>query len=208
MLRLIREHYRSDVEVTLPLTYVCLPVFRQRPDVQVIPASAEDVRARYLETVRPTLVPIFRPAYYTGWVESLSVDGAGCSIWTNERLLAEEVVRLPLPLRMLRAVQGPLSPLVALPRVPDTGEQIRSLFLYDLYADTPRALGHLLDAVNAMARARGALVLYLLMQPHDPHLTWVRARHRVRFQFPYRLLARGKDVPAPDDRVYIDIRDL
>lgn len=208
MLGIMREHYHFGSEVVFPLTYVCLPVFQDRPAPPYHLVAPADVRARHLDTVRPTFVPPYQPERFAGHVTSLQVDGAGCSLWTNEHLLAEEVVRLPLPLRLLRALRRPLAPLIALPHVPSPGEAIRSLFLYDVYADSEDALGRLLDATSTVARRQGYTVLYLLMRPDDPLLAWTRAHRWVRYQFPYRLLARGRLVPHPDDRVYLDVRDV
>jgi hypothetical protein len=143
-----------------------------------------------------------------GHVASFAVEGAGCSVWTNAELLAEEVVRLPLPLRVLARLGAAVRPLVRFPEVPKPGETVRSWFLYDLYATSADALGQLLDAVNDAALERDRVVLYLLLQDTDPLLEWARAARRLAFSFPYRLLARGSRVPHPGDRVYLDIRDL
>jgi hypothetical protein len=143
-----------------------------------------------------------------GHVASFAVEGAGCSVWTNADLLAEEVVRLPLPLRTLGRLQSALQPLVPLPEVPKPGETVRSWFLHDPYADSADALRRLLDAVNDAALEQDRVVLYLLFQDTDPLLEWTRAARRLAFTFPYRLLARGSRVPHRDDRLYLDVRDL
>lgn len=208
MLGLLEGNYRQPEEVSIPLTYVCLPVFRPRATRPAERVDPDTVRARHVAATRATFLPSYRPGRMSGFVGSFSVEGAGCSVWTNADLLAEEVVRLPLPLRALARLGAALRPLVRLPEVPRPGETVRSWFLYDLYADSTDALRRLLDAVNDAALEQDRVVLYLLLQDTDSLLEWTRAARRLAFSFPYRLLARGSRVPHRDDRVYLDVRDL
>lgn len=207
MLGLLRGGYHHPHEVSISLVYACVPVYRRRGGMaaQVDPA---EVRARHLAAWRPTFRPAYRPERMVGHVASYAVDGAGCSVWTNEALLAEEVVRLPSVLRGLGRMADTLRPLVPLPRVPRQGEAIPSWFLYDVYADSEAALGRLLDAVSDAALEAGRTVLYLLLRPGDPLLAWTRAARRLMFTLPYRFLARGTHVPDPQEPLYLDIRDL
>lgn len=208
MLGLLEGNYRYAEEVSVPLTYVCLPVFRPRAQDPALRIDPDTVRARHLAATQATFLPAYRPGRMRGHVGSFAVEGAGCSVWTNADLLAEEVVRLPLPLWALGRLQSALRPLVSLPEVPGPGETVRSWFLHDLYADSADALRRLLNAVNDSALERGRVVLYLLFQDTDPVLGWTRAARRLAFELPYRLLARGSRVPHRDDRLYLDVRDV
>lgn len=208
MLGLLEGNYRYAEEASIPLTYVCLPVFRHRAARPAARVEPDTVRARHVAATQATFLPSYRPARMHGHVASFAVEGAGCSVWTNADLLAEEVVRLPLPLRTLGRLQSALRPVVPLPEVPRPGETVRSWFLHDLYADSADALRRLLDAVNDAALEHDRVVLYLLLQDTDPLLGWTRALRRLAFRFPYHLLARGSRVPHRDDRLYLDVRDL
>jgi hypothetical protein len=206
MLGLISGHYPA--EVIVELAYVCIPVYRRT----AVPApnfiSAAEARARYLEHASPALVPTLEEQALSGHVASVQVEGASATIWTNENLLAEEVVRLPLTLRALRSVLTPLRGLVPLPHVPADGEVVASWFLCNVSAWTPGAFKRLLDAVNDLALARGRTVIYLLLQPADPIYAMVLRARRLIFALPYAFLARGRVVPRADDRLYLDMRDL
>jgi ribosomal protein S18 acetylase RimI-like enzyme len=208
MLGLLESNYRYSKEASIPLTYVCLPVFRRRAARPAERVNPDTVRARHVDATQATFLPSYLPGRMRGFVARFAIAGAGCSVWTNADLLAGEVVRLPLPLRALARLRPALRPLVRLPEVPRPGEMVRSWFLYDLYADSADALRRLLDAVNDAALEQDRVVLYLLLQDTDPLLEWTRAARRLAFTFPYRLLARGSRVPHRDDRVYLDVRDL
>jgi ribosomal protein S18 acetylase RimI-like enzyme len=208
MLGLLRKNYRFPNEVSIPLTYACVPVYRHRGVQSVAHVDPAQVRSRHLAAVRPTFLPAYRPERMNGYVKSVAVQGAGCSIWTNADLLAEEVVRLPLSLRALSVLHTLLRPIALLPEVPHPGEVIRSWFLYDVYAESRDALGHLLDAVTNIALDHQRTVLYLLLPDDDPLLAWVQYARRLVFTFPYRFIARGHRVPNPSDRIYLDVRDL
>lgn len=207
MLGVLEGNYRYPDEVSIPLTYACVPVYRRR-GVRATPADPTQVRSRHLAAVQPTFVPAYRPDRMEGHVESVAVEGAGCSVWTNADLLAEEVVRLPLPLRALAAARPLLAPFLRMPAVPRPGEVIRSWFLYDVYAASETAFGRLLDAVNDRALDEQRVVLYLLLQDNDPLLAWTRTARRLVFTFPYRFIARGRRVPHAHDRLYLDMRDV
>jgi len=207
MLGVLEGNYRYPDEVSIPLTYACVPVYRHR-GVHAAPAAPALVRSRHLAAVQPAFVPAYRPDRMDGHVESVTVEGAGCSLWTNADLLAEEVVRLPLPLRMLAAARPLLAPFLPMPEVPRPGAAIRSWFLYDVYAASEATFGRLLDAVNDRALDERRVVLYLLLQDNNPLLAWTRAARRLVFAFPYRFIARGRLVPRVHDRLYLDIRDV
>ena len=208
MLSLVGNRYRYPYEVVLPLTYVCLPTYRPRRSSGHELAAAMDIWKEYVGLMQPTFVPECDADRYHGRVASIRVDGAGCSIWSNERIMAEEVVRIPPVLRMLRASAKVLGRIAPVPSVPADGSVVRSWYLYDLYARSEKALANLLGSANNLALEEGRTVVYTLLPERDDMIDWIRRYQRIRFSFPYRMLIRGRIVPGADARVYIDVRDL
>lgn len=54
----------------------------------------------------------------------------------------------------------------------------------------------------------GRTLLYVLLQTGDPLINMVREAGIRFLSVPYIFLAKGEDVPSPDERLYIDVRDL
>ena len=194
------------------LTFLVIPVMRRRKSGN--PGLRSDLATVHREYLRVNpglaMVPDFTPELMHGAVGSVLLDdgSAGCSIWSNENLMAEEVVRLPPALRMARRLLAPLVRVNVVPAIPRSGEVLKSWFLFDLFARGPADLRALLRTVNAQAIENGRTVFYVLVQDGDP------IRHRIRsagFFFmtvPYVCLAKGDKTPAEGERLYLDIRDI
>jgi GNAT superfamily N-acetyltransferase len=141
-------------------------------------------------------------------------DGiAGCSGWDNRHVLAEVVEGVPLALRLLGSAtqQWPLRRW-RWPRVPPAGEEVRSWYLFDVFATSPSAARDLLRHVASQARGRGIDFCHLVHRGDEP---WVKAAGSdVPRLFapilPYRLLLTRFDSqpPRPVANPYVDIRDL
>jgi len=202
-----------DPRAVIPLTYSLIPVYKERKEKAAWKSeTAKNNHAAFLRSKEsPEFLSVFDDTRLAGHVMSLDLKGparAGCSIWTNEELLAEQVTRIPFRLSVLRILSRPLKPFVRLPHIPARDEIIHSWFLFDLYADDARGLKSLLAAVNNQALARGRTYLYILLQDSDPLLPLLRDTGLKYFSFPYRFLAKGRTVPRESDRIHIDIRDL
>jgi hypothetical protein len=141
-------------------------------------------------------------------VASLQAAGGGCcSVWTNERLIAERIVRLPRPLKVSRWITRPLRPLFGLD-LPGEGDLVRSWFLYDVAVASSRDARNLLHSMNHLAFRSGRSVLYTLLSPHDRRYRWLSSVCRIRLRFPYVLACAGSRLPSHDSAPYIDVRDL
>lgn len=200
-------------KVVLPLTYAVLPVYKKLMDgAEHRFTNSSEVHETYLTRYRAAeFVPEFNGAKLVGSVASISLsdpEKGGCSIWTNESLLAEQVVRVPAYFRFFRAVTSRLRPFLELPTIPKQGDLIQSWFLFDFYAMEKRTTRNLISAVNNFALSRERKFLYILMQSDDPTLALIRTSGYRAFTFPYVFLAKGQKIPAPFDKVYIDVRDL
>jgi GNAT superfamily N-acetyltransferase len=202
-----------DPKVSIPLTYALIPVYRKRRE----PATwrfdkAAKIRESYVQTqAGHEFMPLFNEEKQAGYVGSLVLEGragTGCSIWTNEDLLAEQIIRIPSRMKALRILFGLLKPFIKLPHIPAANEVILSWFLFDLHADSSQSLGSLLAAVNNYALAQGRTYLYVLLRNDDPILQQLREAGLKFFTFPYRFLAKGRAFPRESDNIYIDIRDL
>lgn len=207
---LVSQYFSPDV--VIPLTYVVLPVYKRSRGKNRCHFSAPlQIHQRYLSNNgQREFLPEFSPDKLLGHVDSLSVQGrsAGCSIWTNENILAEQLMRIPSLFNLLRLMCGPLRVFCDLPVIPKPGEILQSWFLYDLYADDRANFQKLIQAVNHLALDYHKDFLYILLQETDPLLKWIKSLKLRAFTFPYLFLAKGDICPSPTDSIYIDIRDL
>lgn len=197
---------------TIPLVYLIMPVMRnrRRRPMSVDPGP-EAIHAEFLRHSGPLdMVPPFRADLLAGHVCSVRLEGgsAGCSVWTNESLLAEEVVRLPRYLQLLGLLARPFANTHLLPRMPRQGEVVRSWFLHDLFARGVQETRALLTEVNARALESGRDFVYVLMQEGDPAIRGVREAGYRFLTLPYVFVAGGTNVPAPGSRIYLDVRDI
>jgi ribosomal protein S18 acetylase RimI-like enzyme len=205
--------YVRGAKYAVPLTYAVIPVYKrlkEREDYQF--TSVSQVHEMYLKMNPSTeFVPTLDGKRLLGYVTSIAIGEAmsgGCSIWTNENLLAEKVVAVPRRYQIGKVLTMPLRPFLRLPYVPKPTDTIQSWFLFDFCARDGKGVRSLLAAVNNIALSRDRKLVYILLQNSDPMLTFVRrSGHRV-FTFPYVFLAMGRVIPTQTDKVYIDIRDL
>ncbi len=204
---------KFDPKVIIPLTYALIPVYKVRRDEKPCEVSDPDeIHGAYLEQ-NPGIefLPAFNRNKLSGYVTSLRLRNpvrAGCSVWTNENILAEQVTRIPSSLKILGAVSRLLKRWIKLPHIPVPNEIVRSWFLFDLYAEDLQSFLGLLAGLNNLALANGRTYLYLLLQNSDPLFKMLRASGFKHFSFPYLFLAKGKAFPHETDSIYIDIRDL
>jgi hypothetical protein len=200
-------------EAVIPLSYAVIPVYRRLAEAELSEYRKPlQIHQAYLEANPGTEFRApFEDWKLNGHVVSLALNrekSAGCSVWSNENVLAEEVVRIPASFRLMSSLSAPLRLFLNLPSIPRPGEVIRSWFLFDLYAENKKSLSGLFAAVGNFALANGRTYLYLLLQKDDPQLDWIRQVCRRTFTFPYYFLAKGRSIPKLSDHLYIDVRDL
>lgn len=199
--------------VIIPLTYIVIPVYRKiLEEGNAVSLSASEVHEYFLRS-NPDVefLTTWSEDQLKGHVQSYILkeeQGGGCSVWTNENLLAEQVMGVPFSFRLLRVLSSILRPLKSFPSIPDVGEVIKSWFLYDFFAGSERGLRNLLVVASNRAFEKQRTFLYLLLQNRNPLLARVRKAGFRHFTFPYFFLAKGDALPSPEDPVYIDIRDL
>jgi GNAT superfamily N-acetyltransferase len=201
------------IELTIPLTYVIIPVYRKfKQTDNYFRAGAKEVQTQYLNyNDRTDFIPEFNEKKMIGYVASIVLAKekvGGCSFWTNENLLAEQVVSIPPFYRIQRFFSKPLRLLVKLPYIPKPADIIPSWFLYNLYAGGEKDFRSLLISINNFAFEKGRKYLYALLQNNDPILTFFKGAKQRIFTFPYYFLAKGRKTPAQTDKIYIDVRDL
>ncbi|MGD0338506.1 MAG: GNAT family N-acetyltransferase [Bacteroidota bacterium] len=200
-------------QVIIPLIYCLMPVYRKfRVDGTCNCANASEIHTRYLNANRSIeFIPPLNEEKLSGYVASIVLPDAedgGCSIWTNENILAEEIVNVPRFFRLMRILTMPVRPFIKLPAIPKRNEIIRSWFLFDFYAKDKMCVRNLLSVVNNLALSFGRNYLYLLMQSDDPALKLARKAGFKIFNLQYFFLAKGNDIPSQAERIYLDIRDL
>jgi GNAT superfamily N-acetyltransferase len=206
-------HNRKSMgsSVTIPMTYYIVPVYRPfKKKREFADISMNDLHSLYIKnTPGIDFVPTLNREQMIGYVRSIT-DGstAGASIWTNENILAEQVIRVPRRFTMVRAMNRLLSHIVPLPKFPAIGDTIKSWFLFDLFADSTASTRELLMAASTSALAQGKDFLYVLLQDNDPKVAMLQQSGLRYTTIPYNFLARGPQIPNSADRVYVDIRDL
>ncbi len=197
----------------IPLTYACIPVYRKlNVEEDFRETTASDVHRLYLR-LNPDVqfVPEFAEERLLGHVRSLSLrrgGGGGVSIWTNENLLAEQIVDIPGKYRVMGALGRALGPVIKLPAFPRRGEIVKSWFLFDLSAKDAADLRNILRAANNLAYEEEKKFIYVLLQTGENTLRSIRSSGLRVYTIPYYFLAKGRVVPAEGERIYIDIRDL
>ncbi|MFQ5798493.1 MAG: GNAT family N-acetyltransferase [Bacteroidota bacterium] len=199
--------------VVLPLIYAVLPVYKRlRNEEDHRFRNASRVHEMYLKRNRCIeFVPQFDEKKLHGYVASVSLgnlEEGACSIWTNENLLAEQVVTVPVYFRILRVMSTPLRPFLKMPSIPMSDEIVRSWYLFHFYATNQRSARNLIATVNNFAVTHDKKFLYILLQSHDPALVLIRRSGCPVFTFPYLLFAKGQKIPCQSDKVYLDIKDV
>lgn len=198
-------------KVVIPLTYLILPVYRRiKESLKFQFTSASEIHYAYIQK-NPgiELLSEFDEKYLLGHVNSISLgQKAGCSIWTNENLISEQVIKIPVHFNLIRLLFNPLKLFMKFPSVPKQDEIIQSWFLYDLYAEDINGLKEILSAVNNFAYSKGKKFIYILLQTNDPLIKLVQKSRLLLFTYPYFFLANKKIFPKSSNKIYIDIRDL
>jgi predicted N-acetyltransferase YhbS len=198
--------------MAIPLTYVVIPVYKRfHANNYKYLYTASNIYKQYLQyNTNMEFLPEFKSNKMKGYMKSILLENvrAGCSIWTIEDILAEQVVRIPFLLKALKALSIPLRPFLRLPSIPKKNEILQSWFLFDLYAENDLGLRNLLRAAINSAYDKEKDYLYILLQNSDLLLTRIKQSGFKLFTFPYYFLAKGKVFPFLNDNIYIDIRDL
>ncbi len=201
------------MRTVIPLTYIIMPVYKRlKSRKEYCTTDAGEIHERFLcHHYRMEFVPHFDVSRLKGYVTSFVEKqgrSAGCSIWTNKNILAEQVVNVPKYLEVLRIIYAPLRLFAALPAIPKKGDILRSWFLFDLYAKNAECLYELLASVNNKAFDNEIRYLYVLLQKSDALCALISKSGLRTFTLPYFFLCRPSDVVAESENIYIDIRDI
>jgi len=202
-----------DAQVVVPLTYAVIPVYKKlRGEAPYQPSSVSEVHETYLKLLPDTqFVPALQENRLLGYISSvtlLNMESCGFSLWTNENLLAEQVVDIPFHFRLMRPLIAPLQPFLRLPHIPKPGEIMQSWFLFDFCTTDKKNTSNLLTIANNIAFDDNRTFLYILLGSNDSTLRFIKNSGFRVFTIPYFFIARGRITPAENDRIYIDIRDL
>ena len=201
------------MKTVVPLTYFVIPVYKKMKTSERFGiASAAEIHERYLAcNDRLEFVPPFKVSRLLGYIKSIfkeDLRDTGCSLWTNENLLAEQVVAVPKRLKVLSVLYEPLRMFMDLPAIPKSGDTIRSWFIFDLHASSKENLYELLAAVNNLALEENRQCIYVLLQNGSVLFDSMMRLGRNSFTVPYYFLYKGRTALEEGDRIYIDIRDV
>ncbi|UCD06162.1 MAG: GNAT family N-acetyltransferase [candidate division WOR-3 bacterium] len=209
--KLVRHMF--GMKTVIPLTYIIIPVFKRlKSGKEYCPADAHEIHEKFLSGKSGwEMVPGFDVRRLKGYVMSFvekQQGQAGCSLWTNENILAEQVVAVPKNLQVLRIAYAPLRLFMPLPAIPKRGDILKSWFLFDLYAASKEYLYELLATVNNNALDNHVQYLYILLQNSDRLLDLISELGMRTFTLPYTFLCRPSGVLNESDNIYIDVRDI
>lgn len=192
--------------------YLVWPVFRRLGGPRAREVSAMQAHEAFVRAEGPFDFYAPPAAIPAGHVTSLAIDGAGCSVWSNEAFLQEVVERVPRVYALARSVSRawPFSTL-RLPHVPAPGEALRSWFVYDVHAADVRTARALMACVNDEALSRGIDYCYVV-GAGEPRW-WPPLRDAATPLFspviPYTLLMRDlRGVLRRPQSFAVDARDL
>jgi GNAT superfamily N-acetyltransferase len=200
-------------QLVVPFTILVIPIYKRiKADSNWEFADVTQIHDMYLK-YNPTVdfIPEFYSNLLLGYIASISISETkegGCSIWTNENLLQEEIVHIPFHYQIERIVTNLLRPVIKLPHIPRPKERIRSWFLFDIYADGITNLKKLMAVVKNHAIANNQDFLYIRIQNNDPLIKTIAENEFRCYKIPYYFLAKGSRLPSADDKIYIDVRDL
>lgn len=197
--------------VSIPLTYLIIPVFRKLKSQNFYEsADSIEIKNNYiLQNPDVVFISQCEEKYLRGHVNSIKMGSkAGCSIWTNENLISEQVENIPLSYEIMRSAFKIVRPFLNMPVIPGKSEIIKSWFLYDLYAKDIKELKNILAIVNNLAFSKGRNFLYILLQNNDPLISLIKKLRMILFSQPYWFIAKGNSFPKHSDRIYLDVRDL
>lgn len=196
----------------IPLTYMVLPVYKKFKTRLIYNyTSAAEVHSKFIASQKhPELLPAFDTSRLLGYKFSLMAENCltGCSIWTNENIMAEQVVSVPSDYRMIEKLSLPLKPFIKTPYIPKPDETIRSWFIFDLFANDMGDTESFIKTVNNIAYDNGRQYIYILLQNDNPVLSRIKKSWFGIYSFSYFFVVGGNRLPAPTDNIYVDIRDL
>lgn len=190
------------------------PVYRRfRTPEQFDQVTSDAVHEAYLAQRGPFdfYTPPSTNGTRTGHLLSLSNGDAGCSVWSNEGLLEEEVLTVPRHLALIGSAlrRWPISKL-RLPQVPTPGTRLKGWYIFDAYGPV-RAMRELVREVNNRAYEAGVDFCYLCDSDAKP---WFNAVKRdvpqvftARWALAMGLWGLEADA-APPQTAYLDVRDL
>lgn len=202
-----------NMNFVMPFTYFVIPVYKKLKLIETyVTITASDAHENYVANNQGIeFIPEFDDNKLLGYVTSTGeakTKNSGCSIWTNENLLAEQVVSIPYHYRIMKSLIAPFRLFAKLPYIPKPNDILRSWFLFDFFAKDENSLQSLLTAIKNIAFDHNRHYIYILLQNNDVLLNYIKRLKHHLYIFPYFFLASGHSLPAQTDKIYIDIRDL
>lgn len=197
----------------IPFTILIIPIYKNiKEKTDMAFSDVTKVHEMYLK-YNPSVdfLPDLDKKHLLGYVDSITLDDAnkaGCSIWTNNGLLTEEIVKIPFKYQVERTITNLLRPMIKLPYIPRPKERIRSWFLFDIYADSRENLKKMIAVSKHYAFLNNQHFLYIRLLNNDPLLQAITEDEFRLYKVPYYFLAKGTNVPLINDRIYLDVRDL
>ena len=197
-------------------SYIVWPVYRLHGRVSGAGSkiSAEEAHASMLSSSGPfdLYSSPFEGGRLKGYVSSWAVKGGACSAWSNDQILKEVIDSIPKKYEIAKNVldRWPLKYLKH-PYLPKRGDALKSWYLFDFHADTPKAAKELMKVVNNQAFNAGVQYCYLI---HTSRFKWVEAIRGLQPRFfstaiDYLLMARPVTVEIGRfNNPYVDIRDI
>lgn len=139
-----------------------------------------------------------------GYVASYKISNkAFCSVWSNEKVMQERVMDVPLSLKIIARILKLASFFVAVPSIPEKGGIIRTWYIFNLYSENSELARELLFNLNNLAFKKHIDFLNIPIQPKNEYFKQFKRYSMTNLEF--SVLQKNDSL---SDDIYLDIRDL
>ncbi|HKM42604.1 MAG TPA: hypothetical protein VJZ70_01265 [Limnochordia bacterium] len=128
-------------------------------------------------------------------------------VWDTNAEYSQRVLNIPLLYKVARPVFKAASRVVALPRIPRLGDEIKVWQLYDLILDQPDDLSYLLERVRLAAIENGIDYLVICMNEKDAGFEQIAKKAWVRLKY-HLFFVPMEELPLPQGPTYFDVSYL
>ena len=132
---------------------------------------------------------------------------SSAKVWDTNAEYTQRVLNMPRLYKLARPLFSVGSKVVALPRIPRLGDEIRMWQLYDLILDQPSDIFYLLERVRLAAKESNVDYLVACMSPQDKGYEHVAKRAWVRLKYHVFFLPLT-ELPLPQGPTYFDVTYL
>jgi len=128
-------------------------------------------------------------------------------VWDTTAEYSQRVLNMPRLYKLARPVFKAASKVIALPRIPRLGDEIKVWQLYDLILDKPDDLPYLLERIRLAAIDSSIDYLVICMNAQDPGFDQIAKKAWIRLNY-HLFFVPIQDLPLPQGSTYFDVSYL